>query len=205
MSTKKRMRVADAKSKKSKKTKKTLILSIIVVVSVVFLAIFFITLFDSLYPPATGTHSTAKKKEKVEATLYFSDANERYLLPEKRFLAKEKSPENQAVEIVHALIKGSASGLTNTFPAKAELLDIKREGKDTLVVNFRESLVKNHPGGSAAEMATVYSLTNTLTANLPDIKNVKILIEGKSRESLKGHIGLDKPFRANKELIASTK
>lgn len=203
MSTKKRMRVADAKSKKSKKTRKTLILSIIVVVSVVFLAVFFITLFDSIYPPATGTHSAAKKKEKVEATLYFSDANERYLLPEKRFLIKEKSPENQAVEIVHALIKGSTTGLTNTFPAKAELLDIKREGKDTLVVNFRESLVKNHPGGSAAEMATVYSLTNTLTANLPDIKNVKILIEGKSRESLKGHIGLDKPFHANRELIAS--
>jgi len=204
MSTKRRTRVEDAKSKKTKKNKRTLILSVIVVVSVLFLAIFFITLFDSIYPPATGTQSAAKKKEKIEATLYFSDANERYLLPEKRFLIKETLPENQAVEMVHALIKGSTSGLTNTFPEKAELLDIKKEGKDTLVVNFRESLVKNHPGGSAAEMATVYSLTNTLTANLPDIKNVKILIEGKSRESLKGHIGLDKPFHANRELIASS-
>jgi hypothetical protein len=203
MSTKRITRAADAKSKKTKKNKRTLILSVIVVVSVLFLALFFITLFDSIYPPATGNHSAAKKKEKIEATLYFSDANERYLLPEKRFLVKEKSPEDQAVEIVNALIKGSTSGLTNTFPAKAELLDIKKEGKDTLVVNFRESLVKNHPGGSAAEMATVYSLTNTLTANLPDIRNVKILIEGKGRESLKGHIGLDKPFHANQELIAS--
>ena len=206
MSTKRITRAADAKSKKTKKNKRTLILSVIVVVSVLFLALFFITLFDSIYPPATGTgtHSAAKKKEKIEATLYFSDANERYLLPEKRFLIKEKSPETQAVEMVNALIKGSTAGLTSTFPAKAELLDIKKEGKDTLVVNFRESLVKNHPGGSAAEMATVYSLTNTLTANLPDIKNVKILIEGKSRESLKGHIGLDKPFHANRELIASS-
>ncbi len=65
------------------------------------------------------------------------------------------------------------------------------EGGDTLSRQFPgESLVANHPGGSAAEMATVYSLTNTLTANLPAIKKVKILIGGKERESLKGHIGL---------------
>jgi len=62
--------------------------------------------------------------------------------------------------------------------------------------------VANHPGGSAAEMATVYSLTNTLTTNLPAIKKVRILIGGKEKESLKGHIGLRNPFMMNRELIA---
>jgi len=202
MSTKKQTRSAGVKSKKTKKNKRTLILSVIVVVAVVFLAVFFITSFDYIYPPAAGNRLVEQKKEKTEVTLFFSDANERYLLPEKRFIIKEKAPEGQAAEMVKALIAGSKTGLTNTFPANAELLGIKKEGNDTLIVNFRESLVKNHPGGSAAEMATVYSLTNTLTANLPEITMVKILIEGKSRESLKGHIGLDKPFRPKKELIA---
>ena len=203
MSTKKQIRSAGVKSKKTKKNKRTLILSVIVVVAVIFLAVFFITLFDYIYPPATGNHTAAQKKEKVEATLFFSDANERYLLPEKRFISKETAPELQAAEMVKALIAGSKTGLTNTFPQEAELLSIKKEGSDTLLVDFRESLVKNHPGGSAAEMATIYSLTNTLTANLPEIKRVKILIEGKSRESLKGHIGLDRPFSPKKELIAT--
>jgi hypothetical protein len=203
MSTKKQTRSEEVKFKKTKKNKRTLILSVIVAVSVVFLAIFFISLFDFIYPPATGNRSVAKKKEKVEATLFFSDVNELYLLPEKRFLTKEKAPEKQAVEIVNALMAGSKTGLTSTFPPKAELIGIRTEEPDTLIVNFRESLVKNHPGGSAAEMATIYSLTNTLTANLPEVKSVKILIEGKSRESLKGHIGLDRPFHPNKELIAS--
>ncbi len=201
MSTKKQIRSAGVKSRKTKKNKRTLILSVIVVVAVVFLAVFFITLFDYIYPPATGNRSAETKKEKTEATLFFSDADERYLIPEKRFLSKEQSLERQASELVNALIAGSKTGLVNTFPQKAELLDIKKEGNDTLLVDFRESLVKNHPGGSAAEMATVYSLTNTLTANLPEIKKVKILIEGKSRESLKGHIGLDQPFYPDKELI----
>ena len=51
-------------------------------------------------------------------------------------------------------------------------------------------------------MATIYSLTNTLTTNLPQIKRIRILIDGKERESLKGHIGLRNPFMMNRELIA---
>ena len=202
MATKKQRRTDEVKHKKTKKSRRVLLLSVIVVVSVVFLAIFFITLFDYIYPPAAGKHTAAKKRDKQEVTLFFSDANERFLVPEKRFIPKEKEPEAQASEMIQALIAGSKTGLVNTFPEKAELQGVKREGEDILSVNFRESLVANHPGGSAAEMATVYSLTNTLTTNLPAIKKVRIMIGGKEKESLKGHIGLRNPFMMNRELIA---
>lgn len=202
MATKKQRRTAEVKHRKTKKGRKVLLLSAIVVVSVLFLAFFFITLFDYIYPPATGKQSAAKKRDRQEVTLFFSDANERFLVPEKRFIPKEKEPEEQAKELVMALIAGSKTGLTNTFPEKAELQGVKKEGEETLAVNFREGLVALHPGGSAAEMATVYSLTNTLTANLPAIKKIRILIGGKEKESLKGHIGLRSPFMMNRELIA---
>ena len=202
MATKKQRRTDEVKHKKTKKSRRVLLLSVIVVVSVVFLAIFFITLFDYIYPPAAGKHTAAKKRDKQEVTLFFSDANERFLVPEKRFIPKEKEPEAQAREMIQALIAGSKTGLVNTFPEKAELQGVKREGEDILSVNFKESLVANHPGGSAAEMATVYSLTNTLTTNLPAIKRIRILIGGKERESLKGHIGLRNAFMMNRELIA---
>ncbi len=202
MGTKKQRRTDEVKQKKTKKQQRFLLLSAIIVVSVVFLALFFITLFDYIYPPATGKYTAAKKKEKQEVTLFFSDANERFLIPEKRFITREKEPEEQAQEMVKALLAGSKTGLVGTFPEKAELQGVKIEGGDMLVVNFRESLAVNHPGGSAAEMATVYSLTNTLTVNIPVIKRVKILIGGKERESLKGHIGLKHPFTMNQELIA---
>jgi hypothetical protein len=202
MATKKQKRTDEVKHKKTKKKRRVLLLSVIVVVSVVFLAIFFITLFDYIYPPAAGKQTAAKKRDKQEVTLFFSDANERFLVPEKRFIPKENEPEAQAREMVKALIAGSKTGLVNTFPEKAELQGVSREGDDALSVDFRESLAANHPGGSAAEMATVYSLTNTLTTNLPAIKRIRILIGGKERESLKGHIGLRNPFMMNRELIA---
>jgi cytoskeletal protein RodZ len=202
MGTKKQKRTDEVKHKKTRKKRRLLLLSTIVVICVVFLAIFFITLFDYIYPPAAGKKSAANKRDRLEVTLFFSDANERFLIPEKRFVPKEKDPSEQAQEIVKALIVGSKTGLVNTFPEKAELQDIKIEGGDTFLVNFRESLVVNHPGGSTAEMATVYSLTNTLTTNIPAIKKIKILIGGKERESLKGHVGLRRPFTMNRELIA---
>jgi len=202
MATKKQRRTAEVKHKKTKKSRKVILLSVIVVVSVVFLAVFFITLFDHIYPPATGKQTVSKKREKQEATLFFSDANERFLVPEKRLIPRENEPEEQAKELVLALIDGSKTGLVNTFPEKVEILGIKKEEGEILSVDFRESLAVNHPGGSAAEMATVYSLTNTLTTNLPAIKKVRILIGGKERESLKGHIGLRSPFMMNRELIA---
>lgn len=201
MATKRQRRTDEVKHKKTRKKRRFLLLSVMVVASVLFLAIFFITLFDYIYPPASGKHSAVKKRERQEVTLFFSDANERFLVPEKRFIPKENEPELQAQEVVKALLTGSKTGLVNTFPEKAELQGIRMEGNDTLVVNFRESLTAHHPGGSAAEMATVYSLTNTLTANIPAVKKVKILIGGKERESLKGHIGLQQPFSMNRELI----
>ena len=202
MATKKQRRTDEVRSKKTKKKRRILLLSVMVVGAVVFLAIFFITLFDYIYPPTAGQHTAGKKKEKQEVTLFFSDANERFLVPEKRFVPKEKEPEAQGRELIKALLAGSKTGLVNTFPEKAELQDVKMEGRDTLVANFRENLVAHHPGGSAAEMATVYSLTTTLTTNLPEIKKVRILIGGSKRESLKGHIGLDNPITPNPELIA---
>ena len=202
MATKKQRRTDEVKHKKTKKNRRFLLLSVIIGVSVVFLVLFFITLFDYIYPPASGKHTTAKKKDKQEVTLFFSDANERFLIPEKRFISKENGPEEQAQEMVKALLAGSKTGLVNTFPENAELQSVKMEGGETLLVNFSDSLVTNHPGGSTAEMATVYSLTNTLIVNMPAIKKVKILIGGKERESLKGHIGLKNPFTMNRELIA---
>jgi spore germination protein GerM len=68
----------------------------------------------------------------------------------------------------------------NTFPPEVALKSAKIEANSTIFVSFSKNLVQDHPGGSASEMATVYSLTNSLTANIPEIKAVKILIEGRS-------------------------
>lgn len=202
MGSKKQARSVDVSNKKKRKGVRILILSLIVSCILGFLVFFFLTIFDSVYPPVAGKSGKERSREKQEVTIYFSDTNERFLLPEKRHIAKDKTQEGQAKEIIKALVEGSKTGLVHTFPPKADIISVKIESDRTARVNFGKNLAANHPGGSASEMATIYSLTNTLIANIPEINKVKILIEGKELESLKGHIDIRKPFSFNKELIA---
>ena len=55
-----------------------------------FLIFFFVSLFDYVYPPTTGTDTSKAQKEKRKVTLYFSDDNERFLVPETRYIPKAK-------------------------------------------------------------------------------------------------------------------
>jgi hypothetical protein len=202
LGSKKQTRSVDIKNKKKKKGARILVLSLIISCVLGFLVFFFLTLFDSVYPPVTGKGGKEKSRERQQVTLYFSDTNERFLFPEKRYIPQDKSREGQATELIKALVDGSKTGLVNTFSPKTDIISVKIESDQTARINFGQNLATNHPGGSASEMATVYSLANTLITNIPEIKKVKILIEGKEQESLKGHIDIRNPFSFNKELIA---
>ncbi|MEN6319664.1 MAG: GerMN domain-containing protein [Syntrophaceae bacterium] len=199
MVTKKKRRTDEIRGKKKKKKMRKSLLFLIVITIVACLILFFVILFEYVFPP---TQKNVAKREKQEVVLYFSDANERFLIPEKRYIPKEESSEAKAKEIVKALLDGSKMKLVNTFPEKVTVESVKIDDKQIAYVSFDENLIKYHPGGSASEMATVYSLANSLTRNISDIKGVKVLIGGKEVESLKGHIDTRKPFNMNKELLA---
>jgi spore germination protein GerM len=162
-----------------------------------------LTVFNALFPPLEKG-STAITKEKILVTLYFSDSNERFLAPEKRLVPQEQEGVEQAKILIKALLKGSEKGLVNTFPEQTELKDVKIDKDGTAYVNFDKGLIEHHPGGSASEVATLYSLTNSLTYNLPQIKRVKVLIDGKEKESLKGHVDTRYPLVFNKDIITES-
>jgi spore germination protein GerM len=77
------------------------------------------------------------------------------------------------------LIKGPEGNLIPTLPPRARLLTLQISDAGVAKVNFSAALSKDHPGGSSAEMMTVYSIVNSLTLNFPRIKRVQIVIEGK--------------------------
>ncbi len=199
MVTKRKKRTDEIKVKKKKKRMKKSFLFLIVTTVVACLILFFVILFEYIFPPTKGS---AAKKEKQEVVLYFSDANERFLVAEKRYIPKEDNAEGEAQQLVKALLDGSKTKLVNTFPEKATLEGIRIDDKQTAYVNFNKNLIQFHPGSSASEMATVYSLTNTLMRNIKGIKRVKLLVDGKEVDSIKGHIVTRQPFVMNKDILA---
>ena len=203
MTTKRQRRSENIKEKKIKKSTRILYFSLILGGIFVLLVLFFVTLFNLIFPPVDM--DALKKKEKQIAKIYFSDPQERFLMPEKRYVIKENDAAAQTKEIVKALLEGSKAGLVNTFPTGVVLIDVKVGDAGIAFVNFSKNLIKKYQGGSTAEMATIYSLTNSITQNIPSIKKVKILVEGKELSSIKGHISTQKAFSPDLELIIPEK
>lgn len=200
MATKKKRRTADIRAKKRKRGTRFFLLSLFAVIGIGSLAILFFTLSDFIGTPGSDKGAVGKKRERQGVQLYFSDANERFLVSEKRYIPKGTTPALQAEEIVKALIEGPKTELIRTFPEGTRLLDIQID-QGTALVNFDSNLIDLHPGGSASEIATIYSLTNSLVLNIPVVKRVKILINGKNPATLKGHMDTSSAFTLNKEAI----
>ena len=140
-------------------------------------------------------------KETKVVTLFFSEEEGEYLVEEKREILKTGRFEEEAKETVVELIKGPKGRLIPALPPHTRLLTLRMDQNGVAKVNFDQTLSKEHPGGSSAEMLTLYSIVNSLTLNFPQIKRVQILIDGKEAESIAGHISLKQPVSFNPSIV----
>ena len=62
------------------------------------------------------------------------------------------------------------------------------------VIDLNAAFADGHRSGVLAEEFTVTSMIQTLSANIPGILKVKILVEGKERDTLAGHADLSAFF-----------
>jgi len=62
------------------------------------------------------------------------------------------------------------------------------------VIDLNGAFADGHRSGVLSEELTVMSLIQTLSANIPGIQKVKILVEGKQRDTLAGHADLSAFF-----------
>jgi len=97
-------------------------------------------------------------------------------------------PAQRGREILHALlgeyVKRPSS---HELPAGADVKDVFLVSGNTAVVDTTPAFAEGHRSSIFIETLTVASLVKTLTANLPGVTRVKILVDGKERETLAGH------------------
>lgn len=139
---------------------------------------------------------TDLKAEKIDVKLYFSDKNAEKLQLETRKL--DVFGKGIARASILALIDGPTTDFSSPIPNGTKLLNIYIKN-GTCFVDFSKEFISNHSGGSAGELMTLYSITNTLT-EFKSITGVQILVEGKSGKTL-GNVILDKPLKRDQNLI----
>ncbi len=136
------------------------------------------------------------------AHLYFADKKNSFLTAEQITLSRSgEKAVRFGKSIVKALISGPRNDLVRTIPAGTELRALYISEAGTAYVDMTRAFRDLHPGGSKSELLAIYSIVNSLILNVPDIKSVKLLIQGNEAETLAGHIDLRFPFKANMLLI----
>ena len=88
-------------------------------------------------------------------------------------------------------IVGHSAG-TSALIASADpnALQPQSPGGELAVINLRSSFVNAHPSGVEVESLTLLSIIGTLHTNLPQIEQIRFLVDGQPRETLAGHADL---------------
>jgi spore germination protein GerM len=187
------------KRKKGKSGVKGVLITLVVIgIGIALLSLFRQEIFRFVRP---WIEKRGLIEGKREVTLYFSDQEAEFLMGQKREIRKKEEVEEEVQEVIRELIKGPKGRLLPTLPSRTELLSLQLDDKGIARVNFSRALSKDHPGGSSAEVMTVYSVVNTLIINFPVIKRVQFLVEGKEIESITGHLSLNSPIASKPDLI----
>ena len=138
---------------------------------------------------------------KVTMRFYFPVKDGGALGMETRDIREHKDKAEQVRELAAELLRGPTSeGLAPSFPAGARIKGVFIDADGTAYINFSRELQSDFPGGAWTETLTIYSLTNTLTQNFPEVKQVQILVEGAMAETLAGHIDISRPFTPREAL-----
>ncbi len=128
--------------------------------------------------------------------LFFPAVNaDPLLVTEEQTIFQSEEIGNRAKQILQKLQEGPHSDtMLSSMPKDTKVQDLFISAQGVAYIDFSNTISTNHTGGVLNELATIYSIVNSLAYNLPEIKQVKILVAGTEKETLAGHCLLLLPF-----------
>jgi spore germination protein GerM len=131
---------------------------------------------------------------RIKATLFYVSPDGSRLTPAEREVPFGEGTIEQAKRIVEAELAPAPSTLVSPIPAGTTLRALFVTDRGEAYVDLSREVAAAHPGGSMNEILTVYAIVNSLTANLPAVSSVQILVDGREVDTLAGHVDLRRPL-----------
>jgi spore germination protein GerM len=159
--------------------------------------------------PSTDTGTTPAPppvaERKINVTLFFVSEDGLALVGTPREVPFGEPIAEQARHIIEAQLAAAPAPLASAIPQGTALRGVFVSDKGDAFVDLSGDVTARHTGGALDELFTVYAVVNALTANLPSITRVQILIDGKEVDTLAGHVDLRHPFHKNLKWIRTKK
>lgn len=143
-----------------------------------------------LAPPITGPTENV--------TLFVAHDEDGSLRPQSAQIPLPSGRQQRAEELLRALVtlyldKSSPHALGSGADVRSVFL----VDPGVAVIDLNSAFADTHRSGVLVEELTVASLIHTVSANTPGILRVKILVDGKERDTLAGHADLSSFFDVN--------
>jgi spore germination protein GerM len=134
-------------------------------------------------PPVSGSTE--------QITLYIAYDDAGVLRPKQVRIPLPVGRQERAAEILRALLTLYLDKFSpHSLGPRSEIRDVYLVDPGLAVIDLNAAFADSHRSGVLIEELTVVSLVQTLSANIPGITRVKILVEGRERDTLAGHADL---------------
>jgi len=145
-----------------------------------------------------------------QATLVAANDMDNSLIPQLHSLPLPTDPEARARAVLGKLldlyaapnsthvVPGGAASVAQVFllpvPGGTSGAHASDSSNQLAVVNLTGTFAASHPSGLETETLTLLSICATLRANLPNVAEVRFLVDGQPRPTLAGHADLTRTY-----------
>jgi len=151
-----------------------------------------------------GTPAAAPER-KITTTLYYIAEDGMSLVGVQREVAFGDAVIDQARYILEAQLGPAPAPQASAIPQGTALRGLYFTDRGDAFVDLSNDARTKHTGGAIDELFTVYAIVNALTVNLPAVKRVQILLDGREVDTLAGHVDLRHPLQKNLQWIKTEK
>ena len=136
----------------------------------------------------------------ISATVFYATPEGDSLMPIRREVPLADGIVAQGRQILITQLQPPPAPYISAIPAGTTLRAFYVTDKGDAFVDL-SGIATGHPGGSLSELLTVYAIVNAVTANLPAVQRVQILVDGKEVDTIAGHVDIRRPLARNTSLI----
>lgn len=136
-----------------------------------------------LAPPVSGPTE--------QVTLFLAHDEDGTLRPEAAHIPMPSGRQQRAEELLRAVLsRYLEKDSTHVLGPGSEVRSVFLVDPGIAVIDLNSAFADTHRSGVLVEELTVASLIHTITSNIQGILRVKILVDGKDRDTLAGHADL---------------
>jgi hypothetical protein len=152
--------------------------------------------------PLTSNLNVENKVALRTIRLYF-ESPQMMLAAETRDVQLPENPAGALPDVMRELVKGSANqSVPRPLPPDTIVRGAYLLPDGVAFVDLGgETLTQGWGTGSHEELIAVYSVVQTVVANFPQARRVRLLINGEPAETLAGHVALDRSLGPMTALI----